>query len=73
MHGHHAAFLHLSNHPDRKESPLKKEAPTTLKIQRTKKRVLSRVLAEELEQIAGGSHFNTFTRCPIDVCDFDLD
>lgn len=52
---------------------MKKEAPTTHKIQRTKKRVLSRVLAEELEQIAGGSHFNTFTRCPIDVCDFDLD
>ena len=52
---------------------LKKESPTTLETQKAKKRVLSRVLAEELEQAAGGSHFNTFTRCPIDTCDFDLD
>jgi hypothetical protein len=51
---------------------MKKEASTLV----AKKRVLSRVLAEDLAQIGGGapkSSFWTFTRCPIDVCDFDLD
>lgn len=37
-----------------------------------KPRLLSRVLAEDLSQVQGG-FCCTFTRCPIDTCDFDLD
>lgn len=51
---------------------MKKEATTLV----AKKRVLSRVLAEELAQIGAGEltqTLRTFTRCPIDVCTFDLD
>lgn len=40
-----------------------------------RRRVLARMLAEELVTARGGHHggIHTFTHCPPDVCDFDLD
>jgi hypothetical protein len=42
----------------------------------TRRRVLARVIAQELQAVRGGHHdgtLHTFTRCDPDVCDYDID
>lgn len=56
---------------------MRKNSPNHRPSQKTKsqRRVLARVLAEDLAQVGAGHHdgtFHTFTRCPL-PCNYDID